>query len=304
MVSIVIPVFNGAKWLDEAIQSVKSQSVTDWELIIVDDGSEDSSFDIAKSAQQTDLRIKILQITHSGLGAARNRGLDIAKGESILFLDADDKLFRDSLKILFEVQKISNADIIQGKTLTRQPTTDSRKNLHRVVTNQSFQTFSPIEAIEKVLYQKSLDCSVCGKLFKAKLFESVRFSEGILYEDLDIFYKLFEKANKIVKIETPIYFYRKNLDGIIHTWTPRRLDVLDVTRRIEVYMKENHPELVTAARERRYSANFNMFILSLKNGDKSRVGECRQFIKSHRFASLTNPKARLKNRLASLLLWL
>lgn len=305
MVSIILPVYNGEKWLREAIESVRLQSETDWELIIIDDSSEDSSYQLAGSAASKDSRIKTFQIEHSGPGGARNKGLEIAKGNFIMFLDADDMLLPDSIKILLEFEALSKADIIQGITLKRSISFGNKIPRNSVANKRKyFKTYDSTEAIEEVLYQRGLDCSMWGKLFKANLFDNIRFRARVTYEDLDIFYRLFEKAEKIIKINSPVYFYRKNPNGISHKWNMTRLDVLDITKRIEQHFCEKKPELLKAAQERRYSANFNMLILSVINGEKSRIGECRKFIKFHRFTSLKNPKARMKNRLASLLFWI
>lgn len=185
MISIILPVYNGEKWLKKAIQSVIDQSEKNWELIVVDDESHDSSLEIAKSAETEDPRIRVISIGHLGPGGARNRGLDIARGDFIMFLDADDMLHPYAIEVLKEVQLESNGDVVEGKTLSGVSYQLSGLE-NRISKTNNLKTYGPIEAIENVLYQRDLTCSVWSKLYKSKLFENVRFNEGILYEDGNI----------------------------------------------------------------------------------------------------------------------
>lgn len=100
MVSIVVPVYNAAKYLEECIASVFSQSFDDWELILVDDGSSDGSGLIIDRMAEADPRVKAIHRANGGMSAARNTGIAAARGEFMYFLDADDVLHPDALKLL------------------------------------------------------------------------------------------------------------------------------------------------------------------------------------------------------------
>ena len=100
--SIILPVYNGERFLSQSIESVLSQSFRDYELIIINDGSTDSTLNICLSYASSDTRIRIVNKQNEGVSVARNQGLNIAKGEYILFIDSDDILYVNALNILHE----------------------------------------------------------------------------------------------------------------------------------------------------------------------------------------------------------
>lgn len=113
--SIIVPIYNAEKWLQYAVDSVTSQSVFDWELLLVDDGSTDNGKEIAASLADNDPRIRAIFNENHGVSAARNRGLQEAKGEYIVFLDADDMLAENTLSIYSDIiAKHPEMEIIKG----------------------------------------------------------------------------------------------------------------------------------------------------------------------------------------------
>lgn len=297
LISVIIPVYNTERYLAACLESVLSQSYRNIEVIIINDGSTDFSLQIAETYQGKDDRIKIYSYENEGQAEARNHGLSVATGDLISFVDSDDLLLPNSLQILKNIIDnnpkidISEGEIIKDKGL--QELNDEN--------NIKIKLFSSHEAIENILYQRELLPSPCGKLYKTKLFNDIKFKKGIIYEDLDIFYKVYEKAKKISYINTPVYVYRTNDESTLHTWKPQRTDVLDVTENIEKYLSEKYPDLLPAAKDRRLSANFNMFSLCSIHGEKEKAQECWAHIKANRNQSLFNPKVRLKNKAGILL---
>lgn len=294
MVSVIVPIYNCEKYLQECIESILAQTYTDWEMILVDDGSTDSSGRIADSYAATDPRIRVAHFANGGLSAARNKGIELAQGEYITFVDADDALFPDAVMSLKNAADRNGADISSGEF--RHDKRRGGKGNEKV--------FSPEDAVADTLYQTTLLPSAWGKLYNAKLFSEIRYTEGLYYEDLDLFYHVFLKANRIVHIFEPVYFYRMTTGSILHTWDKRRLDVLEVTRKIEDFMTRNYPKLVAPARDRRLSANFNIFALASIHGEKDVAGRCWEIVKAYRRQSLENPKVRLKNKVGILLSYL
>lgn len=290
MISIIVPLYNAGKYLHECIESVISQTFSDWELIIVDDGSTDSSGQIADEYALKDLRIKVFHVENGGPSYARNIGIDNAKGDFLAFLDSDDALFSNSLKSLSDAMSDYDADLVAGDFVNGK----SYKNVDK--TAWSAKAFDSQEAIESALYQSRFNPSPWGKLYKKECFVEIRYKEGLLYEDLDIFYKIFLLCGKIVYISSPVYFYRKTSGSLLHTWDKKRLDVLKVTEDIEIFMDKFFPRLLPAARDRRLSANFNMFALASIHGDGPTADQCWELIRNYRKASLFNPRVRLKNK--------
>lgn len=296
LISVIVPVYNVEGYLAACLDSILNQSYRFLEIIVINDGSTDFSLKIAETYAQNDDRIKVYSYENSGLSMARNHGLDVATGNLITFVDSDDLLLPDALEVMISYMKSQDADLVEGEFVRGKiykpiPTLHALKSI----------VFSPQEAISDALYQKNLLPSAWGKLYKKELFDGLRFEKAILYEDLNIFYKLFERCNKIVWTDFPVYFYRITDDSITNTWKSQRLDVLRVTEQLEDYIAEKYPSLLPAAKDRRLSANFNMFALCSINGDKENAVKCWNHIKNYRNQSLFNPKVRIKNKTGILL---
>lgn len=296
-VSVIIPAFNAADYLRQSLESVASQSFADIEVIVIDDGSTDDTPRIAEEFSRRDPRFTLISRPNGGIASARNAGIDISSGRYISFVDADDMLFPDSISLLLSGIESRGCRMAAG-TFTRSLTP-------RLSRRGQWRELDSREALADLLYQRTLDSGPWGKLFDRSLFSDLRFREGIIYEDLDLIYRLIEKAGKVAVTKDVVYYYRPNPRGLMHTFNLSRLDVLDVTRRIEEhYRKKSDPLLLRAARDRRLSANFNMLGLMAANGDpdtREVAEECMKLIKSYRRESLTDPHVRLKNKIGILL---
>ena len=292
LISVIVPLYNVEMYFSTCIDSILDQSYRNLEVIIINDGSTDFSLKIAQTYAEKDDRVKVYSFENEGLSEARNRGLSVATGEYITFVDADDMLYPEAIEILLKALIKESADISEGKTIRGKV----HGNIEKPSTNIKTIVYKPQEAISDVLYQHRLLPSACGKLYKKDLFEGLHFQKGTIYEDLNIFYKVFERCHKIVWIDYPVYFYRDTEGSIINSWKPQRLDVLKVTEEIENYLQEKYPDLLPSAHDRRLSANFNMFALCSINGDHENASQCWTHIKKNRTRSLLDPKVRLKNK--------
>ena len=298
MVSIVIPIFNAEIFLRECLDSLLSQSYQDWEGILVDDGSTDSSGKIMEEYARGDSRFKVLNIANSGPSEARNKGILSCRGEYLMFVDADDALLPGAIDLLLSAMQRTGADIVEGRFIagTRPPRTNTQKTGIKKT-----RIFAPDDAVADMLYQKHFTSAPWGKIFRRCLFDGLQFKQGIIYEDLDLMYKLFLRAGKVAYINNDVYFYRQSNSSLMHSWNESRLDVLEVTRDIEQYMIEHFSHLVPAARDRRLSAAFNMFVLASMHREPETATKCMSIIKKFRKASLLNRHVRLKNKIGIVL---
>ncbi|MCH5226747.1 MAG: glycosyltransferase family 2 protein [Muribaculaceae bacterium] len=300
LISVIVPVFNVERYLAACLDSILSQSYKNLEVIVINDGSTDFSMQIAETYAEKDDRVTVYNHKNEGLSEARNRGLEVATGDFITFVDADDMLLPRALEAMMQVALKHSVDIVQG-TMIRDKILPV--DIHQ---NKKFpiKIFFPEEAIKNVLYQDKFLPAACGKLYKKEIFSEIRFEKGILYEDLNIFYHLFESSDKIAWIDFPVYFYRDAEGSLINTWNLHRLDVLKVTENIEEHIQNKYPSLLPAAQDRRLSANFNMFALCSINGDRENASKCWKQIKQYRKASFFNPNVRLKNKAGIILSYL
>lgn len=318
MVSIIIPAYNTGKYLCECLDSVLRQTWRDMEVIVVNDGSTDATEEIARGYAARDGRVKLITVSNGGQAAARNIGLDRAEGEWIAFVDSDDILYPRAIESLMGIALRSGAPIACGRFVEGRrwvgerygrDGSNRRDRSNRGHGNHGdaeipFELLTAEEFMERMLYQSGADSSVCCKLYARRLFEKQRFVPGILYEDLDIACRLAAEGGSVAVSEEVVYFYRENLESSTHRFTPRRLDVLDVTARIEEYVARNYPRLLLAARDRRLSASFNMLGLIVANDAEEEYRDaamqCRDIIRRYRHGSLLNPRVRLKNKLGIL----
>lgn len=298
LITVIVPIYNVAEYLPRCLDSIVRQTYENLEIILVDDGSTDDSGTICDEYSKNDRRIRVIYKENGGLSSARNAALDIASGDAVTFIDGDDAIHSHYVEVLLNNMTGYGADIasIVNMRVKTIPVVESVPEANNI------REYTPESAISAVLYQDKMDNSMCGKLFRRELFENVRFPDGALYEDLATFYRVFELANSVVWNSSKLYYYLERESSIIGCFSLRRLDVLDVVDEIEVYMADNHPTLLGAAKCRKLSANFNMLMLLAQNGYSDSKYSCRcwQNIKSLRWSSLCNKNVRIKNKIGIL----
>lgn len=205
--SIIVPAYNVSEFIEECINSVLSQKTKfKYELIVINDGSKDDTLDKINLFKE-DSHLKIINQENRGFSGARNRGIDEAKGKYIMFLDSDDLLCENSIEKLMKTAYDKNADIVQGAYYTFD------KNGNKFYTN-----IEPIEIDRRVDNKEiSVPGFPWGKVYRAQLFEKIRFPLDFWYEDTIVNYLLARLSNKYVAISDYIYGYRINEKGITFT---------------------------------------------------------------------------------------
>ena len=302
LISVIIPAYNAEEFLEQCLDSLTTQSLDDFEVIIIDDGSTDSTAAIANNYEHTDERFRLVRQKNEGVSKARNVGIELAKGRCLTFLDADDALHPNALGAMYAALRDHEAQVcIAAFTRFKK---DWRTNAVRLSREKGIpEVYSYEEAMEKALYQRRLFNSPWGMMIERRLLgDDRRFKEGVRYEDLDAFYRFYEGAKKIVYLPFTSYLDRENPNSFIQNWSMSRLDVLDVTDRLEEFFNRFYPSVGKAASDRRFSAHFNMLLLMMKNGvDKPEaVSRCLKVIKEKRSGELFDPKVRLKNKVGAL----
>lgn len=201
MVSIIVPVYNAENFLRKCISSVLEQSYGDFELILVDDGSTDNSSVICREFAESDSRVIFIHRDNSGVSAARNSGLEIAKRKFIAFVDSDDYVERDWLKMQFEKITANDADVVVcGIKLS---------NYERNISYAESTAYTNEELIA-ALQESGLLNPVFNKLYRRE-FISAGFRTGMKFgEDLLFNLEYFQHINKIAIVPKALYFYRKD----------------------------------------------------------------------------------------------
>lgn len=296
LVSVIVPVYNAARCLPELFGSLRSQTYGNMEVILVDDGSTDMSAADCVRLSDGDPRFRLVRKPNGGLSSARNFGLEHAGGEWIFFIDADDMVQPQALERLVATARTTHADIVVGSF-------ENTSRMSSPPATRSPRILAPHEAVAVSLYQTPPMNHAWGTLYCRGIFfpDGPRFTEGLWYEDLDLFYRLFERASRVAYLPEKLYFYRKNPSSFINTVSPARFDALRVTDKIERYYSGT--ALAPAARDRRFSAHFNMLLLLLKNGSDypDVFRKAWDVVKCGRREVLRNPRVRLKNKTGALL---
>lgn len=215
MISVVVPIYNVDKFLEQCIESIINQTYKDIEIILVDDGSTDDSGKICDSYRAIDNRIIVIHKKNEGLSSARNAGLEVAHGEYICFIDSDDYIHIRMFEIMESY--IRSADIvICGK---RDIWGTGSNNIISESLNVDYQidTMSGERAFEHFLLEDNEGYVVAwNKLYRTRTFllNGIRYPEGKIHEDCFTTYRLFIQSDRVVYIDIPLYNYRHR-DGSI-----------------------------------------------------------------------------------------
>jgi len=240
-ISVIVPVYKVEKYLRRCVDSILAQTFTDFELILVDDGSPDTCGAICDEYAVHDKRVRVIHQENGGLSAARNAGIDAAAGEYLLFADSDDVIHPNTLEWERQALEESGADIAIC-SLQR------FSNIDEIKVKSGAAQYREINAEEK-LFEEQTDVamyvSAWGKLFRRELFSVLRFPVGRLFEDEFVNYRLYHAANKVVEVNIPLYYYFVNPSGITQTLTmEKRFDEYDAqAERIAFYQDLGEREL-------------------------------------------------------------
>ncbi len=248
MISIIIPVYNAEKYLNNCFTCLQRQSFNDFEVFWIDDGSTDSSGQMIDTFAQKDKRMQAIHKKNGGASTARNVGLSKASGDYICFVDADDSIHPDYLKILYETINQSGCDIVQCgyKRSTQEEleiTTDGKqsKNLP-----EEIQYFTNIEFLNKIYTSEAVDTIVLwNKIYRREILTGLSFFEGIMFEDEVFSAKAIYRASKIGQIEDVLYYYLYNEESVMNrNYSYRMLDILKALQlRMEFYQEHDLKDL-------------------------------------------------------------
>lgn len=225
LVSVIVPIYNVEKYLRRCVESILSQSYKKMEIILVDDGSEDGSSQICDYYEEIDERIHVVHKENGGLSDARNAGIDICKGEYLLFIDSDDYIRSDMVEGMLEVAIKEEADIVECGVLYEDE--DSPKRSGKRKKTELRKSFDHEQAVTNILDYKSR-IMAWGKLYRANLFKSIRFPYGKLHEDEFIVPFVVDLCSKYVYMDKQSYIYVQRKGSITNSaFNTKRLDILD-----------------------------------------------------------------------------
>ncbi|MGN0493209.1 MAG: glycosyltransferase [Acutalibacteraceae bacterium] len=234
-ISVIVPVYNVEKYLKKCIQSILAQDFSEYEIILVDDGSTDESGKICDEYSLKYSQIKVIHQKNKGLGGARNRGIEEACGNYLLFIDSDDSIKENMLSYLYNTAIDNDSDLVlfgmdyideDGKLIeTKRP---SNSGIRNIDSDERADIFS-------------VDPYTCNKLFKRDIFikNNIRYPEQMWYEDLCVAPKIMLCADKVTVTDKVFYNYLQRKNSIMHVKdTDRNSDMLEVVSDILDFYRE------------------------------------------------------------------
>ena len=204
LLSVIIPVYQVEKYIGQCLDPVLTQTYTNLDIILVDDGGTDSSVDICREYQKKDKRIRIISQENGGLSKARNVGVEHAYADLVTFIDSDDFIHPNMIATMISYIEEHNLDIISCSS-TRKETIES-------IGSGMLKLYDHHTAVSMGLRDENV--SAWGKIYKKNLLEKVHFPEGRVFEDLGTLYKIFNECKKVGWLDYQFYHYIKRENSI------------------------------------------------------------------------------------------
>ena len=267
-ITVIVPVYNVEHYLEKCLDSLIDQTYKNLEIIVVNDGSTDNSGTICQEYAQKDDRIVYIEKENGGLSDARNVGLDKMTGSYVTFVDSDDWVESDYVEVLYNKLIESQADVSVGNYYSYNE--DERMYYFHINGDSYYEkVYDNVSIFENLYESKEMKnfalISACGKLYKAKLFDYIRFDRGKLGEDGYMNQKLYLLVQKVIYINQGLYAYRQRSGSITKTWTEKWMHALvdAMSERITLLANMGYPL------EKHLAVYRQMLEVSLANGQVS-----------------------------------
>ncbi len=262
LISIIVPIYNVESYLKRCVESLRSQTYPNIEIILVDDGSPDNCGKICDEYSNIDQRIKVVHKPNGGLSDARNAGLDVAKGDLIGFVDSDDFIHPQMYEILYKNMADYNADV----SLCNFELVYNDTKIFSEIINKP-QVFSGTEALDKIFtYWAQIFVISWDKLYKRAFFDSIRFPKGKIHEDEFTSYKIYAQSKRIVFTDTKLYYYFQSDNSIVRSsFSEKRLHYTEaIEERIEFFKKAENKKYYKLA-----LLNYSVWLLAFNRRNPS-----------------------------------
>ncbi len=221
MISVIVPIYNVESYLEECLESIVGQTYAKLEIILVDDGSTDSSGDICEEWKSKDNRIQVIHQANGGLSRARNAGLAVAKGEYIAFVDSDDFVHPQMYERMLEVLKKTQADM----ALCREYAFEDGESVDLALLHEE-ATFEIEDREQHLLHFCEKFSGVVtwawNKLYRRTLLQGLLFEPDTIQEDILFSATVASGVNRVVRVDERLYFYRQRKESLMNCVNPER----------------------------------------------------------------------------------
>lgn len=266
-ISVIVPVYNVETYLAKCVDSILGQSYANLEVILVNDGSTDSSGSICDAFARKDDRVRVIHKENGGLSSARNAGMEAAAGEYISFIDSDDWIEPDAYEHLLGLMEKYQVKLVCGGNYDVDGGT-GRRTLG--ICPKKEEAVTAEEFVGRMFLWDGCDSSVCDKIFHRSLLETFRFPEGRVCEDVAITYKIVLGTERAAFSQLPFYNYYHRVGSISRTAeiTDNSFHFSQHTREIYSYIREHHPSIEPQARYLRVKSLSHILLL-LEQSEKA-----------------------------------
>ena len=271
-ITVIVPVYNVENYLRKCLNSIMAQTYKNIEIVVVNDGSTDTSGEICKEFSGMDHRIIYIEQENAGLSAARNTGLNNMSGGYVTFVDSDDWIEQDYIETLYKKIVEYQADIAVGNYYSYN---EDEETYYFHIYGDSYyeKVYDNISIFENLYESQEMKSfaliSAWGKLYKAKLFDYLRFDKGKLGEDGYFNQKMYLSVNKVVYLNKGLYAYRQRSGSITKTWTEKWMHALvdAMSERITLLANMGYPL------DKHLAVYRQMLEVSLANGQASGLSD-------------------------------
>ena len=301
LISVVVPVFNVEKYLKKNLDSIISQTYKNLQIILVNDGSTDNSAAICAKYLKKDSRIELIEQENAGLSAARNAGIEKAKGEYLAFVDSDDSIDADYFEYLYKLIAENDADMsICGIR-------ESFENGKERILSEGYndKNLSQADCLKHMLLEQGYNCSAYAKLYKRELWNDIEYPYAKHYEDLGTTYEYVLRSHKIAYGAEAKYEYFIRKGSISHSkFSMKKLDIVELTDQMcgDIESSTKSDELHKICRLRRMHARLSVLRMVPVATSKSRILEAKRemlaYVKAHKEDIINNEFATKRDRLA------
>lgn len=281
MVSIIVPAYNAEQFIERAITSVRNQTYSNLEILVINDGSKDKTRKIVESLCAEDRNIKLINTENQGVSCARNTGLEHATGSWVMFLDADDVLLDDAVESLLDCAIIHNLDIVSAKYQYTHSGDELVRN-----DSESVSVYLGAQGILRSIEDFPETYSACAKLYKKAIIENVRFPEGRkAHEDSYFVFCCLAQRPTFGVYDKTVYQYYVTPGSASHgQFSEKVFDILVLAEEKKHIVDEQFPEYIEQSQLMLLKANMALLGNLLKTNNKKYRNiekECIRFVQQN-----------------------
>ena len=303
LISVIVPVYNVAQYLEKSIASIQQQTYQNLEIILVDDGSTDESGKIAEELALADKRVKVYHQMNQGQSQARNYGRNIANGQYLIFIDSDDYIHPDMIATLYQQLVREDADVSSCGVMNVYSNSETPQSSNI----DNYFVCDSKKFLSEYLVGEKIPGSICNKLIKRDIAKHLSFPKGKIYEDAYYHFDLIKVAKKYVVNTKPHYYYFHRGDSsTTKPFSEKDLSCVDVYETFYNYVMSYYPELKKEAFFRLAHAYFvvlDKMLLDENFKEFKDFPRIYRYLKQHAFAIFKNDIFRKGRRISALALF-